>query len=58
LISNWVSYETTRYRLLLDMEALQLDERGLYTDEHNDRAEPSVANDVPPSNPKTLPTLP
>jgi outer membrane protein TolC len=38
LINTWVSYETTRYRLLLDMEALQLDERGLYTDEHNDSA--------------------
>src|SRR5262249_14324620 len=28
LIGAWVNYETTRYRLLLDLEALQLDERG------------------------------
>jgi outer membrane protein TolC len=59
LISSWVSYETTRYRLLLNMEELQLDERGLYTDEHNDRTEPIAANNAPPANPKTLPpTLP
>lgn len=29
LISSWVSYETGRMQLLLDLEALQLDERGL-----------------------------
>jgi outer membrane protein TolC len=38
LIQNWVSYEIDRYRLFLDMEALQLDARGLYTDEYNDRS--------------------
>jgi len=46
LISTWVSYETTRYKLLLDMEALQLDDRGLYTDEHD--------NDAGQSNPPGL----
>jgi outer membrane protein TolC len=29
LIATWVAYETDRLQLLLDMEALQLDERGL-----------------------------
>jgi hypothetical protein len=33
LIANWVNYETGRMQLLLDMEALQLDERGIYRDE-------------------------
>ncbi len=33
LIGTWVSYETGRQQLLLDTEALQLDERGLPTDE-------------------------
>ncbi len=33
LIASWVSYETTRYQLLLDLEALQVDERGLYVDD-------------------------
>ena len=37
LIGAWVSYEVGRYQLLLDMEALQLDDRGWYTDEHDDR---------------------
>src|SRR5262249_6357181 len=35
LIGSWVNYETDRIQLLLDMEALQLDERGLYRDEPN-----------------------
>ncbi len=30
LIANWVNYETGRMQLLLDMEAIQLDERGIY----------------------------
>ncbi len=30
LIANWVNYETGRLQLLLDMEILQLDERGIY----------------------------
>ena len=32
LIGSWISYETTRIQLLLDMEALQVDERGIATD--------------------------
>jgi hypothetical protein len=38
LISSWASYETGRYQLLLDLEALQLDDRGLYIHEHDDSA--------------------
>jgi outer membrane protein TolC len=37
LIGSWVSYETGRYQLLLDLEALQVNERGTYTDEFNNR---------------------
>jgi hypothetical protein len=48
LISSWVSYEITRYQLLLDMDALQLDERGLYADEYNDRPDQS-ASAAPPA---------
>jgi len=33
LIAYWVNYETGRLQLLLDMEAIQLDERGIYRDE-------------------------
>jgi hypothetical protein len=50
LISNWVSYETTRLQLLLDLEALQLDERGLITDERN----PPTASDAFLSEPGTV----
>jgi outer membrane protein TolC len=43
LISNWVSYEQDRIQLLLDTEALQVDEQGMYHDEYDHR------NDQPPS---------
>lgn len=33
LIGSWVGYETGRLQLLFDLEALQLDDRGVYTDE-------------------------
>lgn len=47
LIGSWVSYETGRIQLLLDLEALQLDERGVYTDEqHDTRHRPSPPGDV------------
>jgi outer membrane protein TolC len=36
LIGSWVSYETDRNQLLLDMEALQLDEREVPADDAND----------------------
>jgi outer membrane protein TolC len=41
LINSWVSYETGRYQLLLDLEALQLDDRGFYRNDHNDPSNPS-----------------
>jgi outer membrane protein TolC len=58
LISSWVSYETTRYRLLLDMEALQVDERGFYTDGHDNRTEPAASTGSDLSAPQALPDLP
>jgi outer membrane protein TolC len=48
LISSWISYETTRTQLLLDMEALQVDERGIATDERDHR---------PVSQPAELPAV-
>jgi hypothetical protein len=36
LIGIWVSYETNRMQLLLDLDVLQLDERGVYRDERTD----------------------
>src|SRR5262249_49393334 len=33
LIDSWVSYEVGRFQLLLDLEAFQVDERGIDTDE-------------------------
>jgi outer membrane protein TolC len=35
LIGSWVSFETDRYRLLLDMERLQLDPQGRYINEQD-----------------------
>ncbi|MBI3462466.1 MAG: TolC family protein [Planctomycetes bacterium] len=47
LIGTWVSYEANRIQLLLDLENLPLDERGVYTDEHHNRtAPPSSDGDV------------
>ncbi len=34
LIGSWINFESGRIQLLLDMEALQVDERGMYSDEH------------------------
>ena len=34
-INNWVNYETGRVQLNLDLDALQVDERGLIIDEHH-----------------------
>jgi outer membrane protein TolC len=56
LIQNWISYETDRYRLFLDMEALQLDARGLYIDEYNNRPENAAATQhAPAGNPPQQP---
>jgi outer membrane protein TolC len=47
LISSWVSYETTRVQLLLDMEALQLDARGIIINEPDNRPGQSNQSDTP-----------
>ncbi len=39
LIDSWVSYETGRMQLLLDLEALQVDAEGNYVDEHIPQSE-------------------
>jgi outer membrane protein TolC len=45
LIGSWINYETLRVQLKLDMEALQVDARGLYIDEDNPQAtQPPAAN--------------
>jgi outer membrane protein TolC len=49
LISSWISYETTRIQLLLDMEALQVDDRGIAIDEHDHQS------DQRPDEPLPLP---
>jgi hypothetical protein len=38
LIDSWVSYETARYQLYLDMELLQVNERGTYVDDFQSAA--------------------
>jgi outer membrane protein TolC len=43
LIGNWVAYESGRMQLLLDLEALQLDARGLPTHEHDQPDSPATA---------------
>jgi outer membrane protein TolC len=58
LIGTWAAYETTRYKLLLDMEALQLDDRGLYTNGHdNDAGQPATIGLDNPGQP-ILPPAP
>lgn len=52
LIGSWISYETTRLQLLLDMEALQLDDRGIATDERDHRPDDPFA--LPPGFPDCL----
>ncbi len=53
LIRVWVSYETDRLRLLLDTEALQLDERGLPKDGDFDE---SASREILASGPSILTT--
>jgi outer membrane protein TolC len=53
LIAVWIAVETDRLQLLLDTEALQLDERGLVTDDDfdpNDRT--STLELLPPGQPE------
>jgi outer membrane protein TolC len=49
LINSWVNYETGRHQLLLDMELLQLDDRGYYLYEHDDPSFPSNTAGAQPS---------
>src|SRR5262249_22749572 len=53
LIGSWVNYETGRIQLLLDMELLQLDARGYFTDEP--RHEPDHLPAPPPLAPAAQP---
>jgi hypothetical protein len=41
LVTTWTKYETDRIQLLLDTEALQVDDEGRYLDEYDPRAEQS-----------------
>jgi outer membrane protein TolC len=53
LISSWVQYEVDRIRLLLDTEALQVDERGMYRDDYvkpADQPAPGNATAAAPGN--------
>jgi outer membrane protein TolC len=51
LIGNWVSYETDRIQLLLDLEALQLDEREVDTNESDlESPESTRSHDGPHPN--------
>lgn len=59
LISVWVTYETDRLLLLLNTEALQLNERGLETtdeQDHQEGAEPEVLDPPSPVGDEELPT--
>jgi outer membrane protein TolC len=51
LIGSWVSYEQDRIQLLLDLEALQIDEREVETNESDDQpAEPGRSSAGPSPN--------
>ena len=41
LISSWIAYQSDRTQLLLDMDALKLDPRGLSDDQPGDRSSPA-----------------
>jgi hypothetical protein len=58
LIGSWVSYETTRIQLLLDLEELQLDERGIYLDEHNNPTDQPAALAGTPVQPQANQSAP
>jgi outer membrane protein TolC len=47
LIGNWISYEQDRIQLLLDLEALQLDEREVNTNESDDQSIESAPTPKP-----------
>ena len=53
LIASWVNYQTSRVQLLLDLEALQVDERGLYRDDQDiDLRRPGCDPVVQPEQPR------
>jgi outer membrane protein TolC len=54
LISSWISYETDLAQLLLDMDALQLDARGL-PDHESDNAVSPGSSTAPDANAEQLP---
>jgi outer membrane protein TolC len=56
LIGSWVDYESGRLELLLELEALQLDETGVYTNDHEHlRERPGRAETSPdPDNQNAL----
>jgi outer membrane protein TolC len=55
LIGSWISYETDRYRLLLDMERLQVDPQGRYINERNDQSNTATQQDQPTLLPAPTP---
>jgi outer membrane protein TolC len=55
LIGSWISYKTDRYRLLLDMERLQVDPQGRYLDEYIDQSGKSGEPDKPTLLPAPTP---
>jgi outer membrane protein TolC len=56
LIGFWTQYETTRYKLLFDMELMQVDERGLYRNVNISASEPAAPAGAAPE--PAEPTLP
>lgn len=57
LISSWVGYESDRMQLLLDLESLQLDERGMVIDEHDDQTGADADRGADLSAPRSLPPV-
>jgi hypothetical protein len=59
LISSWLNYEADRVQLLLDMDALQLDPRGLPVNDSSDTNTPARPGDSEPADqlpaPRRLP---
>jgi outer membrane protein TolC len=55
LIQTWVSYEVDRIQLLLDTEALQVDEQGMYHDEYDRPAEQPTPASLPAPGPSAIP---
>ncbi|HEY1859657.1 MAG TPA: TolC family protein, partial [Gemmataceae bacterium] len=58
LISSWINYETDLAQLLLDMDALQLDPRGLPDHEPDNAVSPSRSDSQPEQLPAPRPVPP